>query len=1306
MSDFFAHLRVHSTFSLSEGASKVDALVARARATGIPALALTDRNNLFGAMVFSKEASSKGVQPLVGCQLSIEWADGKRGNVLLLAQDAAGYGNLCAILGSVSAPRPGKDGKPSVPLHPVIDPDTLRDRAAGLLLLTGGGTDGLLPQLVAKADGTAEETFGWLLSVFGDRLYVEICRNGPPTAEGAATEDALIALACGSAGDVACWDGIRRSEAPLVATSDIWYATPDRHEAWVLLGAVVNKTTVTMDGDTIVGAGQACHHMRTAAEMRDLFDDLPEAYANAANVAARCSFLVKGRKPILPPFACGAGRTEVDELRAQAKAGLEARLAKAGISGPEASRHWDRLTYELGVIETMGFPGYFLIVSDFIKWAKSQDIPVGPGRGSGAGSIVAWALTITDLDPLEFNLLFERFLNPERVSMPDFDIDFCQDRREEVRDYVKRKYGADKVALIATFGYIKSKTALTDMQRILVHQQHGTVGFNEVKELTKSIPKKEDSPDPMGLEEAYLKAADFRGRVDKSEKLLVLYNQARRVEGLIRTSGAHAAGVVIGDRPLDELVPVTYDPVAAMPVAGYDMKGVEAAGLVKFDFLGLTTLSVLHLALRYVREFRGEDLDLSVIPRDDAEVFQRLSDGQCTGVFQFEGEGMRKVMRQIRPTRFEDLIAIVALFRPGPMAYIDTYAARKQGHEEFEYPGDQDLTRPFLEETYGIMVYQEQVMQVAQTCAGYSLGGADLLRRAIGKKIAAEMTAQERIFVDGATAGFVEIAMDNASLYKVHRRARLHVGETDGLLTAEEIQAGDFTPVLSGLQPSRQPPSGGGQGAAGKISRLRVLDDGMSGQKAKDLFADVEKFSGYGFNKSHAAAYAWIGYQTAWMKTHYPAEYLSALMTYYTDKPDRLALIKDELEALGVPLLPPDANNSHGLFRPEQSPKARGGLAVRFGLAAIKQISGAGADLAAERSANGPFISLEDFFLRTGARFNKGQYERLAEAGAFDGLGCSRRAGAEVLGWLASHKSTAPAGQDDMFGGPASVQAPQQMLAVPEWADAAEREFRAVGFYFSRHPIDPFIQRLITAGVRRRQSFFHWMLENSQENLEGRKLCAMVDSVQIRQTKRGTTYVEAQVSERSDTYRVACYEDRRGGMSVDQVRQVLDGAKASRRPIVFLCSLAMDRDQKGLWVNGRGVWDVEEFLAGVRGDIVIRLDPAQMTLMAADTAAARPASEPGAPASATDQQAVRRAAASRVVDQLRGRLEEHARSGDGSGSGITIETPDTRTSLQGRFKIPMWLEHIIRQTDGVVSIQDVAARAGQADGAEPPRRAA
>jgi DNA polymerase-3 subunit alpha len=1288
----FVHLRLHSTYSLSEGASTVQALVGRAKSIGMPAMALTDRDNLFGAAVFSKEAASKGVQPIIGCQFVMEYAPDKRGNILLLAQDAIGYANICALLRANSDPRPDTDGVLVNPTTFVLDPDTLRERSAGLILLTGGGQDGLLPQLAARSDTLAAETFQWLLSVFGDRLYVEICRNAAPNQAEADIEENLIALANGVAGPVQCDDGLIRSEAPLVATSDIWYATVDRHDAWLLLGAVVNRSSVTMDGERIVGGPSTRHFMRTSDDMKALFADLPEAFDNTANIARRCAFMVKGRAPILPAFPTLAGHTEAEELREQSLSGLHARLEKAGILGDDQAPYWSRIDYELSVIEKMEFPGYFLIVSDFIKWAKARDIPVGPGRGSGAGSVVAWALTITDLNPLDFNLLFERFLNPDRISMPDFDIDFCQDRREEVRDYVRDKYGADRVAMIATFGYIKSKTALSDIQRILVHDQLGVVSFGEVKELTASIPKKEDAADPMELEEAYEKDGGFRAKIENSDKLRMLFEQAKKIEGLVRSSGIHAAGVVIADRPLEELVPITYDAKSGMPVAGFNMKGVEDAGLVKFDFLGLTTLSVMKLATDYIKQFRGTDIDLSLIPRDDRAVYARLSEGHCTGVFQFEGGGMRDVMRQIRPTCFEDLIAIVALYRPGPMAYIPAFAARKAGTEPFTYPGGADKTEKYLAETYGIMVYQEQVMQVAQSVAGYSLGGADLLRRAMGKKDAVEMARQEAVFIEGAMAGYVEFEMEDGSVYRVHRKLKIQVEETDERLTVEEIMRRNLTPVLAGLE-ERVPdePSFRARNENMKIKNILVLDDGLSSAAAKRTFDDIDKFANYGFNKSHAAAYAWIGYQTAWLKTHYPAEYLSALMTYYPDKPERLTLIKDELDAMGVPMLPPDVNLSYPKFRPEALPSANGGFAVRFGLSAVKQVARNAEVIAEDRAKGGAFRSLEDFHRRVGKKFNKDHYERLSEVGAFDSMSASRHQASSVLAWLAAAKDKAPSNQTDMFGGLSAVQVPKSVSEVAEWPDILQREFKSIGFYAGRHPIDSYVPRLKVAGVRRRNSIFTYMAATNTEALTGRRLCAMVDEVTMRNSSAGTTFVLARVSERGDSYTIACFENRRTGFTADDIMRILGGAKASRRPVVFEANLKMEENGSNVKVNSRGMWDVDEFLSSIRGRLVIKLDGSSVSIPRQETAAIRDLVEKHGEDSAevADAQArCRLVATGLLVDDIRQKLQRHALSEDPSASAILIETDGESFRLPGLYKISMTLENALRGSPGVVSLKE------------------
>ena len=1227
--DEFAHLRVHSAYTLSEGASKIEALVKRAVDISMPAIALTDRENLFGVMVFSKETSLAGVQPIVGCQMSLEFGGGKHGNVILLAQNAEGYANLCALLRSVSDPRPDADGHMINPSVLAVDPEALELHSSGLILLTGGGRDGLMPKMLAYDPEAAKEGFRWLLSIFGDRLYTEICRNETPGQEAASAEDLLIDLAYGSAGETMCWDGIIRSTAPLVATSDIWYASHDRHEAWLVLNALVNKTPVMHTSKGLEDNSSTRYHMRTSQEMKALFLDIPEAYDNAANIARRCAFMAKGRKPTLPSFPCLNGRDEATELCEQSMAGLQARLDKLGIKGKDSERYWKRMDYELGVITKMGFPGYFLIVSDFIKWAKAQDIPVGPGRGSGAGSIVAWALTITGLDPLEFNLLFERFLNPDRISMPDFDIDFCQERREEVRDYVKKKYGSSKVALISTFNKLKSKGALSDLQRIFEDDQLGRVNYREIKELTALIPKKEEGADPMDLMEAYEKDPAFKACIDGSDKLALLFRYAQKIEGLIKSSGSHAAGVVIGDRALDTIVPISHDAKSGMDVCNLNMKGVEEAGLVKFDFLGLTNLTIMRLCMDYIREFNGIDIDIEAIPRNDPQVYQMLAKAKCTAVFQFEGHGMRDVMRQISPTCFEDLIAIVALYRPGPMGYIADYARRKDG-ENFEYPGGAEKTEDVLKETYGIMVYQEQVMQVAQRAAGYSLGGADLLRRAMGKKDTAEMARQKRIFIHG----------DN-----------------------------DCTPPVPG-----------------------AVKLGMSEAAALKLFDDIKPFADYGFNKSHAAAYALIGYQTAWLKCHYPAAYLSAVMSYCSEK--RLTIMKDELDAMGVPLLPPDINKSHAKFRPEPLAQANGGFAVRFGLQAIKQISGASADLVGERAKGGVFTSIEDFHYRVGARYNKAHYEYLCEAGAFDNLARSRRQASDSLAWLALAKDRAPVGQIDMFGGVSAVKIPQKVLEVPEWDDIAEREFKAVGFYLTKHPLDHYAIRLIAGGIRRRKSFAEYMCSHEISTLKGRKLCVMVNEVMFLTTKNNLRYLRLFVGEKDENYGVTIFSNRDGkGPGIDDLKAVLDGAKTSRRPVVLFAELEITNNFAAPNVLARDVMVVDDYLENIRSEILISMDAQKIPLPKNLVRVAREQTETNTPVqnwSANPMENDREIAIQCVVSDIILKFETHGRSEDRNATAVRIDTGTNVVVLEGRYKMSQNLENVLKGVAGVVSVKEVA----------------
>ncbi len=712
----FVHLRVHSAYSLSEGAIAVSAIAALAREAGMPAVAITDTANLFGALEFSQYCVARGVQPIIGCQISIARSE-KAGlppdPIVLLAQNAAGLANLqflssTGFLNNESA-------------EPQLDFDVLAARAEGLFLLTGG-TRGPLARLLAEGrEADAAALLARMREAFPQRVGVELHRHG--LAVEAAIEPGLLGLA-------------DRLDLPVVATNECFFAAPHMHQAHDALLCIAQGRLLA-DAERRRVTEQ--HWFKSADAMRALFADLPDACDNTLAIARSCAVMAETRKPLLP--ACPkvrAGSTEEETLRAMACEGLAVRMIQIGADESARARYTERMAYELGVIVGMGFAGYFLIVADFIQWAKGQGIPVGPGRGSGAGSVVAWALTITDLDPLEFNLLFERFLNPERVSMPDFDIDFCQNRRDEVIAYVRREYGAERVAQIITFGKLQARAAVRDVGRVL-GMTYGHV--NRVAELIPNNPAK-----PCTLKEAVQGEARLRELRDSDDAIKRLLEIAMQVEGLYRHASTHAAGLVIGDRPLIELVPLYRDPREGTLVTQYNMKCVEQAGLVKFDFLGLTTLTILDRAVGFIRGVGGT-LDLARIPLDDAPTFAMLARGDAGGVFQFESQGMRDVLRQMRPDRLEDLIVAVALYRPGPMANIPAYCQRKHG-EPWE-PVHEDL-RAILGDTYGIMVYQEQVMKIAQHMGGYSLGAADLLRRAMGKKIRSEMDSQRQIFTQGA----------------------------------------------------------------------------------------------------------------------------------------------------------------------------------------------------------------------------------------------------------------------------------------------------------------------------------------------------------------------------------------------------------------------------------------------------------------------------------------------------------------------------------------------------------------------------
>ncbi|NCM96999.1 MAG: DNA polymerase III subunit alpha, partial [Rhodobacterales bacterium] len=797
----FIHLRVHSEYSLLEGAVPLKKLIGLCAAQDIPAVAVTDSNNMFAAMEFSTLAASAGVQPIIGCQISVAHdpaAPGERPRspapVVLLAQSELGYRHLMKLQTCLYVGPGSQNGGGQLPQ---LTLDELAAHAEGLICLSGGA-EGPVGRLLQAGQGAkAQVLLARLAAIYPNRLYVELQRHPGPggalTAAEAATERGLIELAYALA-------------LPLVATNDVYFPKAEMYQAHDALLCIAEGAYVDQQQPRRRLTPQ--HSFKTEAEMATLFADLPEALENSVEIARRCAFAVTRRAAILPRFA----ENEVEELRRQARDGLAARLAviphAVSVADYEA-----RLAFELGIIEQMKFPGYFLIVADFIKWAKDQGIPVGPGRGSGAGSLVAYALTITDLDPLRYNLLFERFLNPARVSMPDFDIDFCMDRREEVIRYVQGKYGRDRVGQIITFGALLSKAAIRDLGRVL------QMPYGQVDRLSKMIPT--DGVKPVSITKALADEPRLR-EAAKEEVVARLLDYGQQIEGLLRNASTHAAGVVIGDRPLDELVPLYQDPRSDMPATQYNMKWVESTGLVKFDFLGLKTLTVIRNALDLLR-LRGIEVDISLIPLDDPKTYDLYASARTTAVFQVESTGMMDALRRMKPTCIEDIVALVALYRPGPMENIPTYCEVKNGQRALEslHPSIDHI----LAETQGIIVYQEQVMQIAQIMAGYSLGQADLLRRAMGKKKPEEMARERPKFIAGAAA-----------------------------------------------------------------------THGIAADKAGEVFALLEKFANYGFNKSHAAAYGVVSYQTAWLKANHPVEFMAAVMNGDIHQTDKLAVYKREVD--------------------------------------------------------------------------------------------------------------------------------------------------------------------------------------------------------------------------------------------------------------------------------------------------------------------------------------------------------------------------------------------------------------------------
>ena len=949
----FIHLAVRSSYSLLESMITPKGLKAWCAEQGMPAIAITDRNNLFGALEISLTLTDAGIQPIMACCFDV--TDGlpksEPSRISLYAQNDVGYKRLMLL--SSRAYLDAADGVPK--LHR----DLLLDNTEGLILLTGGAEGQVAKHLLKGRVADARTELSTLAAAYPGRCYVEITRHG--TEDEYATEEGLVDLAY-------------ELSLPLVATHDARFMKSADAKAHDAMMCISNGQYLGQDDRKRVDPSQ---YLKTADEMVSLFEDLPEAIANTSEIARRCAVKAETHKPILPNFS-KEGRSESEELRKQAVEGLEFRLSAADKLYADRDTYFERLDYELSIIERMGFPGYFLIVSDFIKWAKENGIPVGPGRGSGAGSLVAWVLLITDLDPLRFDLLFERFLNPERVSMPDFDVDFCQERRGEVIRYVRDKYGADSVAMIITFGTLQAKAVVRDVGRVM------QMPYGQVDRLAKLIPF--NPANPPKLQDAIDDEPKFQDEIDADERVGELLEIALSLEGKYRNAGTHAAGVVIGDRPLVELVPLYNDPRADLPATQFNMKYAETAGLVKFDFLGLKTLTVIDRALKLIRR-DGRDVGPEWQSLDDQATYDLMASGETLGVFQLEGAGMRDTLKKVRPHNLEDVIAIISLYRPGPMENIPVYVQGKEDPSSVVYQHP-DL-KPVLEATYGVPVYQEQVMRMAQEIAGYSLGEADLLRRAMGKKKVEEMIAQRKRFVEGAA----------------------------------ELK-------------------------------------GMEEKLANDIFDTMEKFAGYGFNKSHAAAYALIGYHTGYLKRHFPVEFLAASMSLDIGNTDKLAAFFQEAKRLKIPVLAPDVNSSTADFDVKDG-------AVVYALGALKGVGLEAMKHVVEiRERDGRFEDLYDFAERVDPKHvNKKAFESLSKAGAFDSFEPNRAKMLESAPLLANMAVSAAQDRQGGQGGLFGEAEPALRPVLPKakaWngQQKLDQEFKSIGFYFSGHPLDDVLEGL------------------------------------------------------------------------------------------------------------------------------------------------------------------------------------------------------------------------------------------------------
>ena len=1077
MKNTFVHLRVHSNFSLAEGMLSFDYLANFCVKNNQPAIAITDTSNMFGVLEFSLEMVANGIQPIIGIQVEIAPSSEDEvniGEVILIAKSDVGYKNLLKISSNLSV---NKD------FNKFISYTNLIENKDEIILLTGGTEKGFIGKPAGL--GNLNLTYSrleLLKKLFADNLYIEIQRHGMKNEE--VSEPLLLKAAADF-------------NLPIVGTNDCYFSSPEKYNSHQVLTCIDKGLTISSPERRLLTKE---HYLKKSSAMLSLFNDIPEAIENTLIIAQRCSISVKTHKPILPTFPGLKNITENDYLFQISLEGLDKRLNNSVVSFSieTKNKYKVRLKKELKIINEMGFSGYFLIVYDFIKWSKDNSIPVGPGRGSGAGSIAAWALKITDLDPIKWGLLFERFLNPERVSMPDFDIDFCQDRREEVIQYVRNRYGHDRVAQIITFGSLQAKAAIRDVGRVM------EMPYGHIDKIAKLIPM--IPANPMSIQEAIETEDLLKQEMAENDQVKELLSTAMDLEGLNRHVSTHAAGLVIGDRPLNELVPLYKLNDDEIPATQFNMKFVEKAGLVKFDFLGLKTLTVLAKAESLIKK-KQEDFNLTKIILDDTKTYEMLSTGSTTGVFQLESAGMKDVLKGLKPDRFEDIIAVVSLYRPGPMENIPSYINRKHGNEKIIYMHP-DLEE-VLKETYGIFIYQEQVLRAAQVLADFSLGSADILRRAMGKKDHDEMLQQKNAFLEGSSK------------------------------------------------------------------------NGIKKENANEIFDQISAFAGYGFNKSHAAAYALIAYQTAWIKCNFPHEFFASMMSVEFNNSEKLSVFFHDLKKTHIILEPPCINQSKNYFSIEITKDKK--EFIRYSLSSLKNVGNEVVIKIVEiRNEKGIFKNIDDFLIKVPYNLlGKKAFESLIKAGAFDCLDSNRNKLFNsidvMLNYSQSIQKDKIANQDNLFN---NINSEELLIDIPnvlDWSfiEKLNNEFTSLGMYLSSHPLNNFSIILKTLNIINSSELLEQFQKGTKKNIQ---LCGLIFKVQKRQSSRGKWAV-IELNDLGGNCEVILYSD-----ILNKFESLLD----EKKPILIDAEIKNEVNQ-GLRIIAKRLRRFDECIANAKFNLTLSI---------------------------------------------------------------------------------------------------------------------